>query len=263
MKIKLKTMTIAAKTRQTAGNKPIHYKSAPIVDVAVDAESRIVKFYAAIWGNIDDAQDILVKGCCAKSITERGPGSKTNRKIKFLYQHDTKIPLGLPKELKEDDRGLYCESPIDEIPKGDDTLVQLKSGTLSQFSIGYNYVWDKCEWTEVDDPDEPGTKTWALVCKEIELFEVSVVTFGCNEETEFMGMKEGQIKSHKNQLQRDTEAFLKMLPPDMELQGRQLISKHIALIQAEPGKPTPPTDEPQKKKGLNYKKLSNALKQSK
>jgi Escherichia/Staphylococcus phage prohead protease len=248
---------VVVKNKQTVGNKPIHYKSAPVVDVVIDESSRVIKFYAAVWGNIDDAQDILVKGCCSRSLQARGPASTTNRKIKFLYQHDTKMPLGLPSELKEDDHGLYCECPVDEIPKGDDVLVQLKSGTLNQFSIGYNYVWDKCEWTEVTDP-ENGQKVYALVCKEIELFEVSVVTFGCNEETEFIGMKDSQVKSHRNQLQRDTEALLKLLPVDQELQFRQLISKHIALAQLDPAqKPLEQTDPPNK--SVNFKSLSNAF----
>lgn len=251
---------VVVKNKTTAGSKPIYYKSAPVVDVVIDEQSRVIKFYAAVWGNIDDAQDILVKGCCARSLQARGPGSTTNRKIKFLYQHDTKQPLGLPAELKEDDHGLYCECPVDEIPKGDDVLVQLNSGTLNQFSIGYNYVWDKCEWTEVDDPENPGKKTYALVCKEIELFEVSVVTFGCNDQTEFLGMKESQIRSHKNQLQRDTEALLKQLTPDQELQFRQLISKHIALAELDPAaKPLPPSDPPQAK-SVDFNLLVNAFK---
>lgn len=251
---------VVVKNKQTSGNKPIYYKDAPVIEVVVDEASRTAKFYAAIWGNIDDAQDILLKGCCSRSVQARGPEAKTNRKIKFLYQHDTKVPLGLPSELKEDDKGLYVECPIDEIPKGDDVITQLKSGTLNQFSIGYNYVWDKCEWSEVDDPDEPGQKTYALVCKEIELFEVSVVTFACNEETEFLGMKDSQIKSHKNQLHRDTEALLKQLSPDMEIQFRQLISKHIALAQINPdASPLVKRDPPKPKKSVDFKTFTNAL----
>jgi hypothetical protein len=243
-----------------ASTKTVFYKAVSADSVEIDESSRVVKAYVAIWNNIDDANDILRKGCCAKSITERGPEAKTKRKIKFLYQHDTKMPLGNPSVIKEDDKGLYAECPIDQIPKGDEVITQLKSGTLSQFSIGYNYVWDKCSWVEVDDPDEPGQKCYVLDCHEIDLFEFSVVTFGCNEETEFVGMKAAQLLSQRNQLLRDTDRILKTLPEEQEYEVRQLISKHIALAEAQPGKPLPPESEPQGLKSVDFKQLLTALK---
>ena len=243
---------VAATKRDSS--RPIYYKSVDASSISVDEESRVVKFYAAIWDNIDDAGDVLRKGCCARSIDARGPESKTNRKIVFLYQHNVKQPLGKPLVLKEDNKGLYVESPIDQIPLGDDTLVQLKSGTLNQFSIGYNYVWDKCQWVEVPNPDNKGEMMYVLECKEIELFEVSVVTFGCNEETEYLGMKDSQVLSHKNQLLRDTEQVLKQLPAEMEYQIRQLITKHIALAEHNPDKPLGVGD-PQESKSVDYGKL--------
>jgi HK97 family phage prohead protease len=253
-------MILRLKQKPTKNSsKAIFYKSVAAENITVDEESRIVKAYVAVWNNIDDSQDILRKGCCAKSIIERGPGAKTKRKIKFLYQHDIRIPLGNPIEIKEDDHGLYTETPIDVIPKGDEVITQLKSETLSQFSIGYMYVWDKCEWVEVDDPDEPGTKCYVLDCKEIELFEYSVVTFGCNEDTSFEGMKSTQLLSQQNQLRRDTERLVKSLPEELEYEIRQLITKHIALNEAKPGKPLPVITEPQKKEAIDFKTLFTAL----
>lgn len=55
-------------------------------DIANEDEHIIlVKF--ANFGNKDSAGDILIKGCFAKSINDRGPGSATNRKIAFVWQH--------------------------------------------------------------------------------------------------------------------------------------------------------------------------------
>lgn len=235
--------------------RPVYYKTLTATDVTVDESSRTVSGYAAIWGNVDDAGDMLIKGCCAKSIADRGPGSKTNRKIVFLWQHDTDEPLGTPTMLIEDDKGLYFEAVVDQIPEGDRCLTQLKSGTLNQFSIGYMYVWDKCEWQEMPDPEEPGDMMGVLVVKEINLFEFSVVTFGCNEETGFEGMKSGQMESERNKLARDTEKALKSLPYDQQLQIKQLISKHIALAEYQPGKPTDTIPEPPAKKGVDFKQL--------
>lgn len=62
-------------------------------DIANEDEHIIlVKF--ANFGNKDSAGDILIKGCFAKSINDRGPGSATNRKIAFVWQHDFADPIG-------------------------------------------------------------------------------------------------------------------------------------------------------------------------
>lgn len=148
-------------------------------DININEESRTISGYGAVYGNLDKAGDVLVKGCCAKSIQERGPESSTNDKIIFLWMHDMKNPVGKITVLKEDDRGLYFEAEIDRIPEGDRLIVQLNSGTINQFSIGYSYDFDKCHW------DSKG----AFVVEGIELYEISAVSIGANGQTEFIGMK--------------------------------------------------------------------------
>jgi len=247
--------------KQKRGNSPMRYKSLGITDVKIDVTSRKISGYGAIWNNIDDAGDMLVKGCCSKSISERGPGSATNRKMVFLNQHETDEPLGRLIVLVEDEKGLYFEAELDPITKADEVLIQLQSGTLNQFSIGYNYVWDKCEWVG-GDKMQPGY----LLVKEINLFEISVVTFGCNEETGFEGMKGSKavtpIVEDMAKLLFAIDAESKSLPFAVSLKVKQLLSKYIALSETEPGEPTPPV-EPQKKKGLDLSILTNALNKNK
>ena len=43
----------------------------------IDSEKHIIEIKFAAFGNIDSDRDILIKGCFAKSIQERGPGSST------------------------------------------------------------------------------------------------------------------------------------------------------------------------------------------
>src|SRR5690606_23880524 len=124
-------------------------------------------------------------------------------KIILLWQHNMDNPIGRITTLREDEKGLYFEAEIDRIPEGDRALTQLQSGTINQFSIGYKYVWDKMEYDEAID---------AFVCKEINLFEVSVVSIGCNELTGFAGMKSEQLESERNQLSRDIETAIKTIP---------------------------------------------------
>lgn len=207
--------------------KPVNYKSLAINDsgVLTEQDSRTISGYAAIYGNKDSSGDILVKGCFAKSISERGPDSKTNRKIAFLWMHDMDEPLGKITKLYEDEKGLYFEAKLDMIPEADRALIQMESGTLNQFSIGYQYVWDKMEYDESQD---------AFIIKEVNLFECSVVTIGANEDTEYSGLKSEQIESEENKLFRDTEKALKQLPIEQAYEIRQLIAKHISLTNSKP-----------------------------
>lgn len=243
-------MVVVKKKQQST--RPVYYKAITAVEVSVDVPSRTIKGYAAIWGVVDDANDLLVKGCCAKSITERGPESTTNRKILLLWMHDMKDPIAKISKLVEDDKGLYFEATIDKIPQGDRCLEQLNSGTLNQFSIGFLYVWDKCEWDNARN---------CFVVKEVNLFEISVVSYGMNEETSFEGLKGVQIESEQNQLQRETERALKALPHEDQYTLRQLITKHIALAEYKPGKPLEREDEPPATKSVvSFKSLSDAFK---
>ena len=115
-------------------------------DVYLDTESRTISGYAAVFNNVDNAGDMLIRGCFSKSIRERGPESNANDKILLLWQHEVDEPIGRIVKLIEDDKGLYFEAEIDRIELGDRAISQLESGTLNQFSIGFSYVWENCEW---------------------------------------------------------------------------------------------------------------------
>jgi HK97 family phage prohead protease len=129
----------------------------------------------------DSQKDIVHRGAFTKSIAERGPESTTPRKIAFLYAHKMDVPIGKFTKLQELTKGLYYEGPLDKIPFVTDTIKpQLKSGTLNNHSIGYNYVFDKGEYDE--DKDE-------FHWYELEVFEGSLLVAGSNPETPFTGFK--------------------------------------------------------------------------
>lgn len=191
-------------------------KSIEAKELVYNSESRKVSGYAAVFGNKDKAGDILIKGCFAKSIAERGPESSANDKIIHLWMHDMKEPVGKITVLREDDKGLYFEAEISKIPQGDRYIEQLKDGTLNQFSIGYKYVWDKIEYDEERD---------AFIVKEVVLYEISVVSIGCNGETEFLG-----FKSDENAYKLfDKEISEALKGVENKLQIMQLINKAISL----------------------------------
>lgn len=200
-------------------------KQFEVKDLNYNEDSRIISGYAAVFGNVDKAGDLLVKGCFAKSIAERGPESSANDKIIFLWMHNMSEPLGKITELREDDHGLYFEASIDEIELGDRAIAQFKSGTLNQFSIGYRYVWDKCEYIEKDGQE-------IFICKELILHEISVVSVGCNGETEFLGFKDDT--DPYEQFQKEINAVLKGVENRFEIE--KLIAKAISLGKNEPTK---------------------------
>jgi len=219
--------------------KPINYLSDSYVDgngvahlinyklaVKADGSGRTIQGYLAVFGNKDLQGETLVRGCFAKSIQERGPNSNSKYKILMLWQHDFCDPIGQFTVLREDNYGLYFEAELDPVPNGDRALLQIKSGTLNQFSIGYDYVWDKVEYDETND---------SLVLLEVVLYEGSVVTLGANMET--YAIKAGQdLVAAKEDLDFETEEFLKTIPYSKRLELKQLLTKHIQLATLEPKK---------------------------
>ena len=193
------------------------------VDLKLQTEDRTVKGYLIVWGVRDTYGTIFIRGCCAKSIQERGPKSQAKNKIIHLWQHRTDEPIGQFTILQEDDYGLYFEAVYDEIPQAERALRQIKSGTLNQYSVGFSYVWDKMVYDET---------TESVLLNEVELYEGSVVTRASNAET--YTIRSENVQQEKEMLDEETEDYIKSVPRSRQLELRQLISRHISLAKLEP-----------------------------
>ena len=186
---------------------------------AIDEEKHIILIKFCSFGTIDSDRDMLMKGCISKSIQERGPESSTNRKILPLWQHDRTNPIGKVLTLEERDDGGYATiqlSDFEAVPDARRTWVQLHEGVLNQFSIGYQYVWDKCDY----DPDLD-----CLIVKEIILHEISVVSFGANENTAYLG----DVKEID-----ELEKFVKALKDVSPEQYENMRTRILEMFKAEP-----------------------------
>lgn len=216
------------KANKYKGRLGMQYKTFSInsKDVNYDSESRTISGYAAVFGNKDKAGDILIKGCFSKSIQDRGPESAANDKIIVLWMHDMNEPIGRLTVLYEDDKGLYFEAPIDDVPRGNQAIKQLESGTLNQFSIGYQYVWGNCEYDAEKD---------AFMVKEVKLHEISVVSIGCNGETEYLGLKsiEDAEKAYEK-LNAEISEVCSGLSASKQQKIQRIISKVISLSSFKP-----------------------------
>ena len=124
--------------------------------------------------------------------------------IRGLINHDTRLVLGRNKsgtlELKVDSRGLWGRIKIN--PNDSEAVnvyERVKRGDVSQCSFGFNIISEETEWR--DD----GSVKWTIT--EVDLHEVSVVTFPAYEETGVQARqksveayREKQILQKKNNL---------------------------------------------------------------
>jgi len=187
------------------------YKNAsctlPILEVKADENNRTVEGYFAGFNNVDSDNDRILQGAFAKSIQEHGPNSASNRKIAHLAYHDTRRPLGVLEELKEDSKGLYFRSKMGTHTEGNDFLKMYQEGIIREHSIGFNYLADKI--TAVED-EERGT-IWDI--SEVKLWEGSAVVFGANSETPNLSIIKSQEDLNKEleKLNERMEVFTKAL----------------------------------------------------
>jgi hypothetical protein len=212
-----------AEKRSTAGL--VNYKKFAFDVKAPSVTGRTISGYLAVFNNMDSDGDIIIKGAFAKSINDRGPESSGGNKIAFLWQHDMREPLGKMVKLVEDDFGLYFEAALDEIELADRCLKQLESGTLNNFSIGFQYIWEKMEYDQVQD---------AYICKELALYEGSVVTLAANDMTYYAGLKAEQVVDEIAHVKDDIEAVLATINSRKSLELRQYMSRYLALCKHQP-----------------------------
>lgn len=182
-----------------------------VLDVKnVDTNSRTVTGILNTYNMVDSDGDILLPGCAAKSIKERGPLSKAIAKIKFCKNHDMCQMPGKFTLLEEREIGgkqvLYFEAKMSNAQLGTDTLAEYVDGVIDNHSIGFNYVWEKVKAIEINTPEWEDMLTWLInpkdlagrsvvyIVKEIKLWEGSAVAFGANMATPFLGMAKSRTK---------------------------------------------------------------------
>lgn len=130
--------------------------------------------YASVFGRLDRGRDIVLKGAFARSIAERGPQG-----IKVLWQHDPREPVGVLEDIGEDDHGLYVKARLlMDVRRAREARALLAAAALDGLSIGYRPI--------VADRDE---KTGVRTLKDVDLWEVSLVTFPMQEAARITSFK--------------------------------------------------------------------------
>lgn len=136
---------------------------------------KIIEGYFAVFNQETE----LWPGAFEEISPEAFNGSLSND-IRALTNHETTLVLGRNKsgtlKLSVDSRGLWGQITINENDSDALNLYErVKRGDVDQCSFGFNILNEETDWRE------DGTVKWLL--KEIDLHEVSIVTFPAYEDT--------------------------------------------------------------------------------
>lgn len=123
--------------------------------------------------------ETFARGAFAEDIAGRGGNFG---RVKFLYQHDHRNPLGRAVELRDDAAGVYGAFRISATSRGDEVLEMLRDGTLDAFSVGFAAVEPTL--------DAPIPSDLRVRRHKALLRETSVVTFAAYEDAAVAGVRE-------------------------------------------------------------------------
>ncbi|WCR58391.1 HK97 family phage prohead protease [Wolbachia endosymbiont of Ctenocephalides felis wCfeJ] len=134
-------------------------------------ENGVFSGYASVFNIVDKQNDLISPGAFKESLNKD--------KIKLLWQHNPSEPIGDIIELYENDIGLYITARLLlGIQKAEEAYLMLKTGVINGLSIGYMPI-------KYDIDHESG----ARVLKQVELWEISLVTFPANLAAQVVNVK--------------------------------------------------------------------------
>ena len=132
--------------------------------------------YGSVFDVVDNDYDVVSSGAFTKSLSR---WKEKGALPALLWQHRTDKPVGIYTAMSEDKNGLYVEGKIfKDMNLGKDVYELLKGGAVTGLSIGFNTV--EAEWDRAAD---------ARRLNEVDLWEVSLVTFPCNEAAKIHSVK--------------------------------------------------------------------------
>lgn len=150
-------------------------KFAPCDLKSVDADGSF-EGYASVFGAEDMAHDVVLPGAFTTSLAQRGAQG-----VKLLFQHDPAEPIGVWLELAEDTKGLYARGRLmPEVARAREVLSLMRAGALDGLSIGFRAIKGARE-----------ARSGIRRLREIDLWEISIVTFPMLAEARVQTVKSG------------------------------------------------------------------------
>ncbi len=131
--------------------------------------------YASVFNVVDNQRDIIQRGAFMQTLKGRVS------QIKLLWQHQQDEPIGVFDRIFEDARGLYVEGRLLlDVQRAKEAHTLLKEGAISGLSIGYSPVRYKI-----------AADSGVRKLEEVELWEISLVTFPANAAAGVTVIKQG------------------------------------------------------------------------
>lgn len=141
-------------------------------------DSGTIEGYGSVFNVVDDWGDIIAPGAFTATLAAHKAAGTMPA---MLWQHEDDEPIGIWTEMVEDSRGLRVKGQLCmEIPEGKKAHALLKMGAMDGLSIGF--IARKWSWD-----DTTGVRTLL----EVDLWEVSPVTFPANGMARVDGVKSG------------------------------------------------------------------------
>jgi HK97 family phage prohead protease len=184
----------------------------------IDADGT-VEGYASLFGEIDQARDMVMRGAFADTLRQRGV-----RRIPMLFQHDPAEPVGVWLELREDHRGLYARGRlIPEVARGRELLSLLRAGAIDGLSIGFRTVQGRID---------PRTRVRRLHA--VDLWEISIVTFPLLAGARVRAVKQApsqpKLSSLRARAERDWRALLGGVVEPVERRPLEVVRRRRRMV---------------------------------
>jgi HK97 family phage prohead protease len=131
--------------------------------------------YASVFDVVDSQRDAVARGAFKASLESR------TQPLQLLWQHQWENPIGSVESIFEDAHGLFIRGRLlMEVAQAREAHALLKAGVIRGLSIGYSVKHA-----------ERDLHTGVRLLKEIDLWEVSVVTLPANEAAQVTVVKSG------------------------------------------------------------------------
>lgn len=170
------------------------------IRAAADDAAMTFEGYGSVFGTVDSYNDTIAKGAFRATLREWKAKGKLP---KLLLQHgggmfggtaDDLVPIGKWEEMREDDHGLWMRGRLFDVDtdRVKATYAAMQEGELDGLSIGFRTRKSKMD-------EETGVRTLT----DVQLFEVSLVTFPANDPARVSEVRADEIS------EREFERFLR------------------------------------------------------
>lgn len=165
-------------------------------------EERLIEGYFALYEQetelFDGIFEIITKGAFDNTL---------NNDVRALWNHNTQFVLGRSKngslQLKTDEKGLFGIIKLPNTQYAEDLHELVKRGDIDQCSFGFNIL--------AEDLEELASGGYRWRINEIDLHEISVVTFPAYENTTVQARAKQVEQLEQRKLQAKKEELSKRL----------------------------------------------------